>query len=444
MALHKGLMTKGFKLPTCEKHFHDHDETWLILKGRGTSYWIDPEGNREEFELQAGDVWMIPAGYEHGTDGFSETGQNSDDFTISTFNGTQPPGCHKPGHYYVEEQGYLPSLKLLKTSTDRYNESIPKTMRRIVFSEQNKTELIEDETPICEPGTVLCKTIYTGLTNGTERNGLVGGNYGTAWPAYPGYQNVGRIVSAGDGVEEFSVGDIVFSGDHLKHMEYFKAPAQKDDLLIKLPETVNPKQAALFGMAGVAMHDVRSACVRLGEKVLVIGAGPVGQFTAQLARLSGAIVTICDLNEKRLVIASEIGTHKTITVTPEPQSWEAIKRDGPYDVVIEDSGAPILDTVFGIGWNQGILKQNSRVVMVAGRHRVDYHFNAGQSYELTVVHVSHFVHDDLQQVCRFTAEGLLKIDPIIQDEVKIDQAVAIYDKLRDNPTDLFGVVFDWT
>jgi hypothetical protein len=36
-AWHKNLLKQGFHLPQCEKHFHDHDETWLILKG----WWWD-------------------------------------------------------------------------------------------------------------------------------------------------------------------------------------------------------------------------------------------------------------------------------------------------------------------------------------------------------------------------------------------------------------------
>ena len=115
MAYHKGLMKNGFVLPECEKHFHDHDETWLILKGSGTAYWIDHEGNRTDFGLKAGDVWMIPAGYEHGSEG-----PNSGNFTINVFDGTKPPGCHKTAHYYVEQEGYIPSLKLVKSLTDRY------------------------------------------------------------------------------------------------------------------------------------------------------------------------------------------------------------------------------------------------------------------------------------------------------------------------------------
>lgn len=35
MALHKGLTKIGFNVLLCEKHFHDHDETWVILQGKG-------------------------------------------------------------------------------------------------------------------------------------------------------------------------------------------------------------------------------------------------------------------------------------------------------------------------------------------------------------------------------------------------------------------------
>lgn len=115
MAHHKALLNGGFLLPTCEKHFHDHDETWLILKGSGTGFWIDHDGNREDFILEAGDVWMIPAGFEHGSDG-----RNSEDFTINVVDGTKPPGCHEHAHYYIEKEGYIPSLQLVKTPTDRY------------------------------------------------------------------------------------------------------------------------------------------------------------------------------------------------------------------------------------------------------------------------------------------------------------------------------------
>ena len=115
MSLHKNLMNSGFKLPECEKHFHDHDETWIVLAGRSKAFEFDREGKKYEYELEAGDVWMIEVGHEHGSM------EGSPDFKIAVFYGTMPPGCHKPGHYYMEKERYTPSFELEKTPTDRYS-----------------------------------------------------------------------------------------------------------------------------------------------------------------------------------------------------------------------------------------------------------------------------------------------------------------------------------
>ena len=114
MGLHKRLLEKGFLLPQCEKHFHDSDETWIILKGKGLVYEVDRKGNRSEFEVEAGDVWMIEVGHEHGGKALTP------DFKVAVFLGTQASGAQKPSHQYIEKEGYVPSFKLIKTPTDRY------------------------------------------------------------------------------------------------------------------------------------------------------------------------------------------------------------------------------------------------------------------------------------------------------------------------------------
>ena len=441
MALQRGLLKKGFKVITTEKHFHDHDETWIILIGKGLAYWIDHEGRREDFALEAGDVWMIPAGYEHGSDGFPETGRNSDDFTIQVIYGTLPPGSHTPGHYYIEKEGYIPSLTLNRTLTQRYAPpSLPPTMKGIMFVARGQAELIDEETPRCGPGLVLCQTLFSGLTNGTERNTLMGGNYSRGWPGRAGYQSVGRVLAVGAGVAGFVEGDVVFHGDFQQHRQYFAGPAGAADLILKLPPQVNPQHAALFGVASVALHDVRRANVRLGERVLVVGAGLIGQFTSQAALACGAMVTVCDLNANRLWVAAELGAHHTLVPDAD---WANIKALGPFDCVFEDSGAPVLDYIVGPTWNQGILKPFGRLVMIAGRGRVDYNFNAAQGHEIVVQHASHFILDDLQELCRLYIDGVMKIGPLIKDNVPFMQMPRLYDRLRDAPDSLLGVVFDW-
>lgn len=97
-----------------EKHFHDHDEIWVVLEGRAKACMIDRQGERHEFLLEEGDCWMIDVGCEHGADPLTEQ------FKVIYIHGFVAPGAHRPGHYYMEQEGYIPTLELKKIPTDRY------------------------------------------------------------------------------------------------------------------------------------------------------------------------------------------------------------------------------------------------------------------------------------------------------------------------------------
>ena len=318
---------------------------------------------------------------------------------------------------------------------------LPERTFSVEFAEKGKAVLVEEDAPGVEPGRVLCRTLYTGLTNGTERNCLLGGNYCGGWPTRPGYQNVGRVIAVGDGAEGFAEGDLLFTGDFRLHQAYFNTDPK--GLVIKLPDAVNPLHAALLGVAGVAMHDVRRAETTTGDRVLVVGAGPVGQFTAQAARSFGAHVTVVDLDEGRLAVATECGADRTFQITGD-EAWAAVKEAGPYDIVFEDSGADVLHHIVGRGWETGLIRHRGKLVLIAGRFDVSYAFNAAQVGELTLLHASHFDRSDLELLCELTGEGVIRVGPVIKDVVRAADAVAIYDRLRDEPRSLLGTVFDWT
>jgi len=100
-----------------EMHFHDHDETWLIVRGKCRAIMVDRDGKRHEFDLEEGDIWMVEAGVEHGCTPYEEG------VDIFPFPGTIPEGSHKPAHYYMDKEHYLPTLVVQKNPTDRYKES---------------------------------------------------------------------------------------------------------------------------------------------------------------------------------------------------------------------------------------------------------------------------------------------------------------------------------
>jgi 2-desacetyl-2-hydroxyethyl bacteriochlorophyllide A dehydrogenase len=307
-------------------------------------------------------------------------------------------------------------------------------MKAVVFVKEGQMALEDRPLPELKPGHILCKTLLSGVTNGTERNSLMGGNYGGTYPAQPGYQNVARVVAVGESVSTYQIGDVVFSGGHHKHVGYFapdvSQPEHPDNLIQKLPEDLDLRWACMFGMAAVAMHDVRRSEVSLGEKALVVGAGSVGLFTSQIARAAGANATICDLDPARLDIAKSVGIVHTVRIEND-ETWQQIKASGPYDVVFEDSGAPILDKIVGHTWGQGLITKRGRIIVIAGRADVTYNFNAGQSHEATLFHASHFDRSDLKEICRLVTECIVHVEPLIKDEVPITDAPSIYERLRD-------------
>jgi len=298
------------------------------------------------------------------------------------------------------------------------------------------------EPPAPEGNQFKIQTLFSGITNGTERNNLLRGNYAVPDEALPvgyGYQNVGRVIELGPDCETINVGDVVYTSED--HHEFLID--NEDGLLIKLPDNIDPKHAALFGVASVAMHDVRRAEAKLADRVLVVGAGPIGQFTAQAARASGAHVTVVDIDQHRLDLAGECGAHQTIQVTGDDTWSGPIRKAGPFDIVFEDSGADVLGHIIGVGWGDGVIKHRGKVVVIAGRDDVVYRFNSGQGTEVTILQASHFDNSDLAEVTRLVAGGVIVVAPLIQDVVKPDQSKRIYDALRDKPNSLMGTVFDW-
>ena len=296
--------------------------------------------------------------------------------------------------------------------------------------------------PALEGNQFRIQTLFSGVTNGTERNNLLRGNYAVPDEALPvgyGYQNVGRVTELGPDCETIQVGDVVYTSQD--HHEFLIDC--ENSLLITLPDTIDPKHAALFGVAAVAMHDVRRAETTLADRVLVVGAGLIGQFTAQAARASGAHVTVVDIDSHRLDLATQCGAHQTIQVTGD-ESWSGpISEAGPFDIVFEDSGADVLGKIIGVGWGDGVIKGRGKVVVIAGRDDVVYKFNSGQGKEVAILQASHFDNSDLAEVTRLVAGGVIVVEPLIQDVVTPDESKRIYDALRDKPNTLMGTVFDW-
>ena len=318
-------------------------------------------------------------------------------------------------------------------------------MRAIVITQQDaqtrQKVLVSDwPAPAAPVGNqVKIRTLYTGITNGTERNQLLKGNYAPPderLPAPSGYQTVGRVTQTGPDAACFQPGDHVYAGGGPSgHLEYVVAAG--DDLVVKLPASVDLQQAALFGMASVALNTCRNADLKLGQSVLAVGAGCVGQIAAQIAALFGARVTICDIDDRRLDVAQRIGAvEEALNVSG--AGWTQQIADASFDAALDFAGVP--------GMEDQLLQavcRGGQVLFIAGRDKVGYNFNLGQRRLITIKQNSHFYNDDLDNLCRLVSRGLINLAPLLKDVVAVEEAKRIYDTLRDQPNELLGTVFNW-
>jgi L-gulonate 5-dehydrogenase len=130
-------------------------------------------------------------------------------------------------------------------------------------------------------------------------------------------------------------------------------------------DTADPALAALVEPVSIAVQAVKRGRVAEGEKVVVFGAGPIGQSLAVAARDLGASVLLLDRVERRLRHAAPSGAD-TIAVETDAQAVEAAREwaggDGP-EVVFEATGVPaVVRTAIDLVANAG------RVVVVGLSH----------------------------------------------------------------------------
>lgn len=134
-------------------------------------------------------------------------------------------------------------------------------------------------------------------------------------PQSPGYSSAGTVVAVGEGVTDIGVGDRVAcaGAGFAVHAEVACVPRL---LLARIPNRLaNPEvpfeEAAFATLGAVALHGIRTAEVKLGDLVAVIGLGLLGQLTVQLLKCAGCRVIGMDINRDRADTAFQLGAADT-------------------------------------------------------------------------------------------------------------------------------------
>lgn len=121
-----------------------------------------------------------------------------------------------------------------------------------------------------------------------------------------GYSAAGTVIAIGSEVDGIAIGDrIACAGAGVaNHAEVIDVPV---NLCVPIPQQVSFDAAATVTLGAIAMQGVRRAQPTLGETVVVIGLGILGQITAQLLTANGCRVIGTDVDNKRISTALENG-----------------------------------------------------------------------------------------------------------------------------------------
>ncbi|HKU74104.1 MAG TPA: bi-domain-containing oxidoreductase [Pyrinomonadaceae bacterium] len=160
-----------------------------------------------------------------------------------------------------------------------------------------------------------------------------------------GYSAAGVVAAVAEDVTEFQVGDRVACAGvgFASHAEVLSVPK---NLCVRLPENVSFESGAYGTLGAIALQGVRLAEPTLGESIVVIGLGLVGQLTVQLLKANGCRVFGLDLDQSRVSLALELGADKAVVSNDETaKEIEAWTRGNGADAVLitaaTDSNQPI-------------------------------------------------------------------------------------------------------
>ncbi|MHB1485907.1 MAG: zinc-dependent alcohol dehydrogenase [Saccharofermentanales bacterium] len=218
-------------------------------------------------------------------------------------------------------------------------ESIRKEAKKVRFV-GNEARLENYDIGELKSDEILVKTKCSLISIGTETTALTG-RWDSLWfRDNPGYALAGDVIEVGADVKDFKVGDRVFSEKN--HCNYGICKTTPHETM-KIPKGVAYEEAIFCSMTAVALHSIRRAEMKIGESVVIFGAGIIGILNFEMAKRSGAHpIIFIDLSSKRLDFVKELGADYVINASTENIKERVIEyagKDGA-DIVIEAVGNP--------------------------------------------------------------------------------------------------------
>lgn len=266
-----------------------------------------------------------------------------------------------------------------------------------------------------------------------------------------GYSASGVVVTPGHESGGFRAGDRVAGAGagHANHAEYNAVPS---NLLARIPDGVTYQQAAFTTVGTIALQGVRRAEITLGETVVVVGLGLIGQIACQLLDAAGCRVIGSDILAERRELAARLAGAQTIDPTLGDAAQQVMRLT---DSVGADKVILCAATASSQPTNEAfkMCRERGRVVMVGamgmelerpdfynreldfvisrstgpGRYDRDYE-ERGVDYPIGFVRWTE--QRNMEAFLQLVADGKLDLDSLISSEYPVEQAAEAYEAVQ--------------
>jgi (R,R)-butanediol dehydrogenase/meso-butanediol dehydrogenase/diacetyl reductase len=317
-------------------------------------------------------------------------------------------------------------------------------------------QLVVQDTPRPEvnAGQVLIKVDYAGIC-GSDVTIFHGKHPRSKPPLIVGHEFVGEVVELGAGTSgRIQIGDIVTAEPTFNcgtcsycrsnrgnlcagvgvrgvdgpgaFAEYF---VTVEDKVYKLPEDLPREQGALLEPLAVGTHAVNVSKLAYGEDVAVIGAGPIGLLTAQVAKARGAgRIFVLEVKPNRLEIAKNMG-------------FTALDARNGLEAVMEATNGVGVDVVFdaaGVGPSAAQLvplaKKGGRLIVVAifkDAPPVDLRSMAYRELSLHGCFI--YVPQDFHEAVELVKERKVDLNGVISHTFPLEDALQAFETMEKAP-----------
>ena len=328
-------------------------------------------------------------------------------------------------------------------------------------------EIVPVETPALRDNDVLVKMEYVGICGSDVHYYEKGriGNFIVEGDFILGHECAGEVVKVGSAVKGLKVGDKVALEPGITcgqcefckggkynlcpDVEFLATPpyhgclknyiAFPENMAFKLPDNVSTKEGALVEPLAVGLHAAAQGGVKLGDKVVVLGAGCIGLVTLLACKAFGATeVIVVDVIDKRLECAMNLGASHVINAKKENTLDKIAELTGGKgaDIVIETAGSE-----FTIKQTAYAVKRGGTIVLVglAPKDVIEFDFMQIMTKEADIKSV--FRYRNLYPAAiGAIADGKIDVKGIVTHEFDFEDSKKAFDFVIENKNDVVKAV----